>query len=610
MAPAWKYYDSKAARDAHARLKEGEGQKVVLGHSMFGFKEGGGKKWRMRLADHRGNPSKAFGGDVRQQLLSAVTQYDMKEQEKAAKRGPRGYYNMYALPQYLGRVSDVVKDIEAGAPVRKALTNAFTGRLLDVTLKAVGEPRSTKEEQRGGPITYRSARENPQPAADDMYAAFHGEPSDETIEIAGEEHYHSHLAALGELVELKVKLVNGGTAVIGFETGAGEGEENPKGAKLPIYSVSITQAKNIPSPTRGFVGLGNARKEAAKVGSQFIAQVKDSQLKHVLYMAPSSSFSLHDLNALVRSGGGFRAHENPGGTRYRGVITAIPGQLLRGGKKKVVSSWIDSRKEAHDWIYAMEQPGIETHHIERGAPTDEKKNPFWPFNSFTHTMIYHVGTGEKYKKSGSYKGYTLYKKLDTDEFLVPALDKDSRFDTLKDVKAFVDSWTKHSKNPGPFREAGKLLGRGTRAARKPMNDFIGAAGKVGGYLDDELGRALNPSPSSHDSGPAYLTANEDGTQLFIVGGDQSLDLPGLGITGPQADKELVTIGQVTNVVYHAHKIFDGKREEYDYTHKLSEDSNGPLPVLIYDRINQQLKLSGGMYKIERPLVGTSPGIED
>ena len=61
MAPAWKYYDSKAARDAHARLKEGEGKKVVLGHSMFGFKEGGGKKWRMRLADHRGNPEHVYG---------------------------------------------------------------------------------------------------------------------------------------------------------------------------------------------------------------------------------------------------------------------------------------------------------------------------------------------------------------------------------------------------------------------------------------------------------------------------------------------------------------------------------------------------------------------
>ena len=50
MAPAWKYYDSKATRDAHARLKEGEGKRVVLGHSMFGFKEGegrsGGCGWR------------------------------------------------------------------------------------------------------------------------------------------------------------------------------------------------------------------------------------------------------------------------------------------------------------------------------------------------------------------------------------------------------------------------------------------------------------------------------------------------------------------------------------------------------------------------------------
>ena len=354
-----------------------------------------------------------------------------------------------------------------------------------------------------------------------------------------------------------------------------------------------------------------------------------------------------------------------------------------------------------------------------------KQNPFWPFNSFTHTTIYHVGTGEKYKAAGTHKGYTLYRKLDTDEFLIPALDKDSRFDTLKDAKAFVDSWTKHAKNPGgpldthaakelelfvendadlyrqqyspinknlitkmargvynhagavklfgylmesgakkyakeysegkdwhqifspatrkhvaelfadhfeteaklgnynnllpkkysgwkpnpgPFHEAGKLFRKGTHAARRPVDQFLGTAGKVGGYLDDELGRALNPN--NHDTGPAYLTSNESGTQLFITGGDQSLDLPGLGITGPQAEKELVTIGQVTNIVYHTRKIFSGKEEEYDYTHKLSEDTHGPLPVLIYDRINEHLKLSGGEYKIERPLVGTSPGIEN
>ena len=71
-------------------------------------------------------------------------------------------------------------------------------------------------------------KQNPQSSSDDMYESFHGEPTDETIEFQNEEHYHSHLAAIGELVELKVKLVNGGTAVIGFESSGEEEEENPK----------------------------------------------------------------------------------------------------------------------------------------------------------------------------------------------------------------------------------------------------------------------------------------------------------------------------------------------------------------------------------------------
>lgn len=778
MAPAWKYYDSKKARDYDARLKEGEGKKVVKGYSIFGFSEGKGSKWRMRLADNRGNPkkrpsdvdgnpvpqnyemlsirrnqgdaldvkkaltvadipsvivepptttfgastgnwsvwtpkktykravklaekayfdrypervgnpSKAFGGNVHAQLSSAVTQYDMKEQAKAAKK-PHGYYNMYALPQYLGRVTEVEAEIKAGTPVRKALTDAFTGRLLDAVLKAVGEPRSTKEEQRGGSITYRptrdnpfmtdkdrarlrkkqnfllkliatrpaytddmriteggptigelreiifpdwegainqsirnldgdpetlkmSRRKNPRSASDDMYASFHGEPSDETIEYQNEEHYHSNLAAVGVLVEMKVKLVTGGTAVIGFEDAGNEETSNPK---------------------------------------------------------------------------------------------------------------------------------------------NKKTNPFWPFNSFTKTVIYHVGSGDKYTAKGTHSGYTVYQDNKTGNFLIPKLDSESRFDTKKDATKFIDHWKKQAKNPasrvdkggfsdahiagqkwlwarlktakgsfnsasapdgylkklglestrhmslayqsesvkerilraqqiykdfmegvdyawnkhfqnqhpssdnpGPFREAGKMVGKVTSAASRPMDEFTSAAGKVAGYLDDQLGRVLskkrNPqreykteesfrkalakvtadgtlvhwygtdhgwvivtkrpvksNPEDRDTGPAYLTTNEEGTQLFIIGGDQSLDLPSLGITGQEASKELITIGDVKNICYHASKTFDGKEEEYDYVHKMGEDG-GDLPTLIYDRINRQLKLSGGSYFIKRPLVGTSPGIEN
>ncbi len=279
-----------------------------------------------------------------------------------------------------------------------------------------------------------------------------------------------------------------------------------------------------------------------------------------------------------------------------------------------------------------------------GHWADQKQNPFWPFNSFTKTEIYHVGSGDKLTAKGTHKGYTIYQDNKSGSFVVPALEKESRFDTKKDATRFVDQWAKTAKNPRKpkvetFWHATNTESQSKKDAeematriaamgatdvsvvkkRHQYKDFYGRTEsgspefahkgwRYGTKYRPINGQAQNPRGDS--SGPVYLTSNEDGTQLFIVGGDQSLDLSGLGITGQSANKELITIGSVTNICYHAHKIFDGKREEFDYVHKFSEDSHGPLPVLIYDRINRQLKLSGGVYKIERPLVGTSPGIED
>lgn len=585
MVPAWKYYDSKKARDMDARLKEGAGKKVVLGYSIFGFKEGGGKKWRMRLADHRGNPKK-------------------RPNDVDGNPVPQNY-DVVSIRRNSGDALDV-KNALAVANIPSAIvepgTTTFgqsTGNWTVWTPKKTYK-RAVKLAEKAYFDRYPERMKNPQSSADDMYASFHGEPSDETIDLEHEEHYHSHLAALGELVELKVKLVNGGTAVIGFEnTGSGEEVENPSSDSDYYW-----------------------RKE----GNLYV--MRQTRFKGRLAKGEEHP---HDVMAYARTP--------------------------------------EEKKSMYKLITGRELP--EEH---------QQQNPFWPFNSFTHTTIYHVGTGEKYTKKGDYKGYALYQKNDTGEFLVPALDKESRFDTKKDAQQFVNAWTKHTKNPkhrGPFHAAGKLIGKGTKAVSRPVDDFISTAGKVGGYLDDELGRALNPgpgtdfslynaamqadeafqkalvkeygkragdmryrssqhpphikhlaqikqaaderwlnemrrkkNPSDHPTGPVYLASNEEGTQLYIIGGDQSLDLPGLNINGAQADKELVTIGQVTNVVYHTHKIFDGEREEYDYTHKLSEDTHGPLPVLIYDRINQQLKLSGGVYHIPRPLMDTSPGITD
>ena len=68
--------------------------------------------------------------NIRQVLNHAVTAYDRKQENK------RGY-NVYALPQYLGRVADVCDDIENGANVYDAINAGFCGPLLRHVTKTI-----------------------------------------------------------------------------------------------------------------------------------------------------------------------------------------------------------------------------------------------------------------------------------------------------------------------------------------------------------------------------------------------------------------------------------------------------------------------------------------
>jgi hypothetical protein len=115
-----------------------------------------------------------------------------------------------------------------------------------------------------------------------------------------------------------------------------------------------------------------------------------------------------------------------------------------------------------------------------------------------------------------------------------------------------------------------------------------------------------------DAEEVLLTSNEDGTQLFVDGGDQSLDLDGLDITGAEAEHESIVLGQVCLVAYETQKKFDGF-ETIQYVHEFSEESKGPLPMLRYMRLNgkgARMFLDGGVYKVEKPLTGVSAGIVD
>jgi len=74
-------------------------------------------------------------------LIHCITEYDRKEQSKRS-------YNPHALPLYMQGVDRVEEALANGADLRSAITNVFTGRLLDRVLKSVDLPKSTDAEQR------------------------------------------------------------------------------------------------------------------------------------------------------------------------------------------------------------------------------------------------------------------------------------------------------------------------------------------------------------------------------------------------------------------------------------------------------------------------------
>ena len=78
--------------------------------------------------------------ETRAILIHAVTEYDRKQEK-------RPHHNSYALPQYFTAIDEAMELIKKGHGIRRALTTVFCGALLDITLKAIGETKSTHQEQ-------------------------------------------------------------------------------------------------------------------------------------------------------------------------------------------------------------------------------------------------------------------------------------------------------------------------------------------------------------------------------------------------------------------------------------------------------------------------------
>lgn len=99
-----------------------------------------------------------------------------------------------------------------------------------------------------------------------------------------------------------------------------------------------------------------------------------------------------------------------------------------------------------------------------------------------------------------------------------------------------------------------------------------------------------------------LAQNEEGTQLYIEGGNQSVDLDVFGI---HEFHELEVLGKVERVYYFTVKDHLGDDGgEAIYNHKFGglrwvngKRRRSPLPTLVYDVRNQLLMFAGGGYTI-------------
>jgi len=119
-------------------------------------------------------------------------------------------------------------------------------------------------------------------------------------------------------------------------------------------------------------------------------------------------------------------------------------------------------------------------------------------------------------------------------------------------------------------------------------------------------------PSTNLDAITWLNRSEDGKQLYILGGDQTLDLPGMGFSKTDV-RDKMLIGTITRVWYRMRKTFEAKgKEEVDFYHDFGkEGSEGICPVLEYKPRDPSLHFVGGRYTIAKPdssLGGVSPGI--
>lgn len=185
------------------------------------------------------------------------------------------------------------------------------------------------------------------------------------------------------------------------------------------------------------------------------------------------------------------------------------------------------------------------------------------------------------------------------------------------MRGFYDAWTRRSRtpkrrgtrrnpnNPTEFQESDRLYKdfhgkpptqttevRTVVSSRSDLAELGDLAEMDVHLMTDEKVRIQFPI---NGRGTILLCSSPDGRQLYLEGGNQTVDLRQLGMSGRDWVRDQMCLGVVLMVTYRTEKGFD-KFQLTDYFHKLGEVT-GQRPVLNYDTINHLLTISGGQYEV-------------
>lgn len=260
--------------------------------------------------------------------------------------------------------------------------------------------------------------------------------------------------------------------------------------------------------------------------------------------------------------------------------------------------------------------------MKRRAPI--RKN-IWPFSdsrlSPRNTTparggIAKFSAGAKTKRAKAavtFKGYRIFPH---GEGFYTTPGDGTEFDTVADAKRFISDEVKMARNPGrkrrknPADESAKAF---KDFHGKPVDQFVEVKERIHthGYLAaagelrrlEVAGVDRHPHVISGFKG-SLLAFNEKRNQLFVKGGDQSVNLADFGIKQPH---ELETLGAVVKIDYFADKKHLGDEGgKAIYRHKFrTTNENGKhvtirvarYPDLIYRVLEKRLEFSGGSYEI-------------